>query len=1187
MDEIVNNLTSQTLPCVGLNAKEQSQNAIKSSFLDCGRQVSSNGKNRTNLIFMVENAADNFVDNELPDSRISMPFWIQKQINEPACIICCRDWQDIEVIGDGESGTDSADAVDEIVQYLNYGNITKEDNSNKRRAITLKELTDLIKQDIQDYIVKYKKDPTRKNAFTCKMLFLILLHPNVKNPHKAVSGLKSLDPNEVAAICVASGVGGLDEKLSKVEQLVFELCLEYYEKKMANLSTVASKIKYAIQQGDSSSNALQLASLYFKMGFFSEILLNRRDAQNYYNNAWNLCQDEKELNLDYLGVGIYSSIRMLNILVENANFDAATTLSHGINAFLKNSIYKKNQNLHYWLSFIFHASFAIQLERVDQMIFSRMHIKWSIEYLVRLLHHLKLNDQDPFRVPNTDNILFNKDEDFPEYYQMPDSIILNDKNGNSQLRRLILSYIYKILNTCENCKWDSHIVYVSTLLGDALVLSEKYAQGCFVYYRVCESIINGTQITLNLWEETGILEALKNDNCKVDALDICLQQLTITLLIMEVGTFHIYTSLVLKILAKMCLALRNYIGLEVDLTPLVNFVNFDISFKSNKEAISGSQEYAISILIKCLITIGVFRPELNLMKSVLEICNLTSYGLNTSMILSRTNSCRFISSITNTDGISRIAVIAHFTRDVAIEIETCGGYIYTSIGTYQFSISNVEKQKGVQVLYCDGTATCSSKILESNMLVLNIVCMIKIDFSAFEVWGICLNYSLTQETNNPNISCLIPAIVKCKNVDIKTTMMDDRLHPDVFRIVGLKRLHRAPLKCASRAALTDSITTLLNVKCGKLETSVAAFQTGAIERIQLLVGSLKFAGFTGKMVEGYMTPMVFLLLYDEDIFTRNVLSSTRIILEVSCDADTFVFYSLCSNEKGINFVAGNNIKLQTSEILDISRIPFNDIGIKKNDEDVTLPAMFDFPNDWEFDPAVSAFIQANMNYKPMLFWGLARLFSRGLTNIEFNLYLVDDYKILVKSHVIETIVQEPLTFQLESKTMVDNRTGNNLDFINITLANNTSVEYIISEISIWANDEIIAKNESVHGYKQRLLPLETLVCMYKGGLQNAQVHVTSQIVNNGIFFPGSLRALYNTETVCFKYALHVLPEKCKVQECSVKLGTNFEGSSSFIIAGPTNSDFMLIGKSTFDIAWILVPTRLKGDVGILYFKRKC
>ncbi|AFZ81723.1 hypothetical protein BEWA_011410 [Theileria equi strain WA] len=1097
MDTLEDCMISSPLPCAHLVISDQSQMDFYSMILSSGQTHTSNMSNRL-FLKVIE-------DKEMDKMNNKAVNWLNMEINEPTCIICCRDWQSykLELKGSQESVSDSS-----LVNVIPNSDASEDKTTQNEEKVeikinksfimkgTLKNLETLIKEDIENCLSIYKESNFRKMV-PCKFLFLVLLNENLKNPNKAIAGLKNLNPNEVAAICVTCGLSDITIKLSKVEQLMYEISLSYYEKKVHKLSKVSVGIKNRIQTNPNETDEIYFAATNFKMGFFSEFLSNSKDALNKYTTCWNSIKNmNKDTNIiDKATIAFYVSLRMLHGHFTNSNVISALALSFEIFEYMKDLLYIKNKGLYYNIMYLTNYVIASKFEELSNsddknytslMQHAANYYKWTLQFLIQLRKVVKtliVSNRGHFIPHRFGQIFFYEDMDFGNLYsETSNEESLNygntlDINASEvflleETERLI----GKLLKCFSNFIWKNSLLQIYSLIGDSLFLSYKYKEALNIYLSVFSNIMNPEILeTDDILKEYKQLSAnMTNSEHSKGRSELEYIYYVNALIISECCYNRSWIALCLTLISKIVVSLSIILS-ERTKIPSIIYDMADIDgdidwYKTENDSLNVYE----TIFIKSVITLISLKSDSSELIEYLHKISLTilNNNIKSFVILSKTHRSQYTYAYCKSE--ECIDILINFRLDFPCEVITNEGLIDTTLGAITFHITEYSSFDDIVVVHANSNETHRKEVTlpRNKSIILSLTYPSSYSKNDFKIFGLTFNWKI----NEIIIFCIVAPISLYNGSIIysKGRIMggDSRDNIKLGLISSSSCVPTHPNIISKRNYLNQSnYITELTVKLlemNSVNSGLAKLVLGNANNF-IFKNSIRMKVVVDTVVRGSMAPITFVFSYDKIL--KYMFSDLKFFVETDSNVDICALTDFCNSSNIYKLCKSRIIEFVMDNFIEYSKL---------------MPGTCKF-TDNEFSSGSVFSVSVEDNIKHFFFkdskqeqsivciFGLIKIPTSGNSDINFTFCCQENNgtnspneKITIAKERVSILVHEPLNVSLTVNNIYDNESGKELKSFSIDLVNNAFIKYEILSVKLLSGSVIISENTDLFGFEQAI-----------------------------------------------------------------------------------------------------------------------
>ncbi|XP_953508.1 uncharacterized protein TA11100 [Theileria annulata] len=682
-------LLNSPLPCVNFVISDSDQMKIYSLLSSVNKNKGNGKSERFNL-------------RVLDVSEINKPTpkklnWFQRISREPTCVVYCTDWQNYKVES-SKNLNPEAFSDPNLVDILS-GTVGIPSNFGKERRnsgksfetesfvdqnvyrVTSKQLEKLIRDDIDRFLVPMRKINSRK-TIPHKFLFLVNLNKSVKNPNKVIGSLKTLDPSEVCAVCVSCGPTDINAKLEKLEQMIYETSISYYEKKIKKMSKTIANLKAQITGNLTDITELYLVLLNFKMGYFSELISNRKEAHGKYSTCLSTLKqmDTSISAIDKTSLSFHICLRLLDYLFYSGDFVEYVNVYREFELLIKRLVFDKFRGLYYNLMYSMNYYIGYKLETKSSnsrnskelLLNSTYYYKWALHFIILLRTEINKSDAGDldnngmvYNVPeNFNNIFYYEDQDYVNEYEKDneknelnvEELRVLDKKFESETVKLVM----KIFSIYKGFNYSSHLLYIYDTLGDSFFLHGNYKEAFNIYLSIAKHIVyninfnetyssvvnkyskiipndlDGSNELKSDWDEVdesvGTLENTKTDevviNKSTDVDEIDYVEVINMFMYSELSYESLFPGLFIKVLSKFILSLANMLDIGEFPEILLKLSNLPIAkYNSKNQLIANASDMAVYklVLIKSLITfISIYTEEHDVIDYLNNIINLFS-----------------------------------------------------------------------------------------------------------------------------------------------------------------------------------------------------------------------------------------------------------------------------------------------------------------------------------------------------------------------------------------------------------------------------------------------------------------------------------------------------------------------------------------------------------------------------------
>ncbi|GBE58541.1 hypothetical protein, conserved [Babesia ovata] len=757
MDSLPSHLTSLPLPCAAVSAYNESHAKLRDFIMAAGRATTTNNRDRLNVEIYDGNKIVHDEATGTQDWELDIPEdadWVLLQQSLPPCIVCVRDWQNYVVDASWSAGSaDDFTAFRDDRKKMSHesdpdgdddGSDAKPESEAHLIRGDMKQLSDFIKADVERTLHAYRKNLLGRRPVAGRIMFLVLLREGTKNPQKAVNSLKNLNANEVAAVCVTCGDADISNKLSKLEQLMHDVSVAYYERRIHLLTKALSKVKPSAGPNVDETSEINAAMANFKLAYFHQFLGNFKESVQVLTQAWShvipavMCRPCEE----YASVALYIALQMVNARFASSNIVEALTFAFEVAAFFKRFFYSDGLlALYHNLCYLLHHAVAQHLDKANEYkeLKANSHIrqhavnfyKWSLRHLMQMRTTL-MSCTDVTESPRKFGSLFFRDDvDFSHLY----ADAAAERHGASKERRVRYleavteGILVKLMDMLSTCSWYQTLLQVTEILGDSLFLSFKLKEAFFIYANIGESLVNRTPLDtdylLKSCSSTVISEALKqsttarsaqrtDSNAGQDALRLypSFLKTSTTMLMAEHGNSKVWWSLYELVLSKMMVTLNLLLGQPMDLPqsvtkaadlptsiyeePLRSKFELENSPRLDIDMVTASarREYSL-ILLKSMLTLhSVTETDFDIERSCNWLVSRISpkNDISSSVLLSKHHQAQYMlgrADVGDDSIMTTLQILVSFHVDLPFSVEVSNVTICTSIGTFAFDISEV------------------------------------------------------------------------------------------------------------------------------------------------------------------------------------------------------------------------------------------------------------------------------------------------------------------------------------------------------------------------------------------------------------------------------------------------------------------------------------------------------------------
>eukprot|EP00375_Theileria_parva_P001846 XP_764521.1 hypothetical protein [Theileria parva strain Muguga] len=760
------------LPCVNFVVSDNDQMKIYTLLSTFNKNKGSGKSERFNLRVLDRSDINRPVSKKLN--------WFQRISKEPTCVVYCTDWQNYKVESSKNLNPDSFSDPN-LVDILS-GTVGIPSNFGRERRssgksfdpesfldqnvyrVTSKQLEKLIRDDIDHFLVPMRKVNATK-TIPHKFLFLVNLNKSVKNPNKVIGSLKSLDPAEVCAVCVSCGPTDINTKLEKLEQMIYETSISYYEKKIKKLGKTMANLKAQITGNLTEVTELYFTLLNFKIAYFSELISNRKDAHAKYSACWsNLKQMDSSISvIDKTSLSFHVCIRILDYLFYSGDLLEYHNVYKEFELFINRLIYDKFRGLYYNLLYLMNYFIGFKLETVSLndknskqfLLNSSNYYKWALHFLILLRTEInKFNSENvdnnvmAYHVAgNFNSIFYYEDQDYVDQYDKEggknelteEELKLLDDQFESETVRLVM----KVFGIYKGFNYPSHLLYIYDTLGDSFFLHGNYKESFNIYLSIIRhivykinfnetysSVVNkysnfipvdpdvSSELESNWDKITDSVISLENtnkdnsvaNNKSAGVYEIDYVEVINMFMYSELSHEGLFPVLFHKVLSKLILSLVNI--LEIGKFPeiLLKLSNLSVpKYNPKNQLNSGSAYMAVYklVLIKSLITfISISTEEHDLIDYLNDTINLFSAHDENELEIDMMESYvllskNVISQYAYKFESERIEVLISFETDVDLDLQFYEGFLDTSEGILRFYHDKSEYLPEAFVVYCN------------------------------------------------------------------------------------------------------------------------------------------------------------------------------------------------------------------------------------------------------------------------------------------------------------------------------------------------------------------------------------------------------------------------------------------------------------------------------------------------------
>ncbi|GIX61223.1 uncharacterized protein BcabD6B2_06580 [Babesia caballi] len=779
MDTLPPHLVSVPLPCAALAYYNDSQLVLRDFLLAAGRANTTNNQDRLNLVV---SEGCRVTDAELASSQqweqdaTVEADWVLLQRNLPPCLICVRDWQNY-VVDESWSGGNPEAAADSTPNEgaLSDDNApSDEDNTpqsppqpnpdlhggSPEMRGDMKRLNGLIKADVEQCMMAYRRNFLDKRPVAGRIMFLILLREGTKNPQKAVSSLKYMNSNEVAAVCVTCGEVEISTKVSKLEQLAFDICVAYYERRIYLLTKTLSKVKPTAGPSVDETSEINAAMASFKLAYFHQFLGNFKESAQVLVQAWShvIPAAVHHPCEAYASVALYIALQVVSVRFALGSNLEALAFAFEAAAFFKRLLRTEALlPMYYNACYLLYHSVALHLDKAVEYkeLKANSHLrhhavnfhKWSIHHLMnlRLILMRGAYDDDPPR--KFASLLLRDDDDFGHLYSSA-SIECHGMSAEQRVRYLesvTENLLVQLMDALTACSWYQTLLQAAETLGDSLFSSFKLRDAFFVYANLGECLVNSIPLDADYLfrgcSSSVITEALKRSTTsrsapsadsgdleKASRLQPNFSKTSRTLLLAELSHSKLWWAFYRRVLAKMMVTLNLLLSQPIEMPvavksaaslPLMIYEDPIVTrFRGHSGTDSGqppaapvAREYTL-ILLKALLTMHSLTDtdlDVDAYASKLVARLSPRQDAVSSVLLSKRHKVQYMlgraaldENVINT----RLQVLVNFHVDLPFGIEVRSVVLCTSIGTFVFDIMEVASGEGHVEIYtssCTGT----------------------------------------------------------------------------------------------------------------------------------------------------------------------------------------------------------------------------------------------------------------------------------------------------------------------------------------------------------------------------------------------------------------------------------------------------------------------------------------------------
>ncbi|UKJ90021.2 hypothetical protein MACJ_003279 [Theileria orientalis] len=658
MDTLHNYMVSSPLPCVYFVISDKEQMKIY-SLLSTFNKSRNLGKSERFYLKVVEK-------DKINEPTTNRANWFERIVEEPTCVVYCSDWQRYKVESSKVLGTEMI-SDPSLVNILSKssgseknmsGEQSKKENQEEGEPpepsiirITNKNLEKLIREDIEKFLASSRKVNEKKNV-PHKFLLLVTLNKNVKSPNKVIGGLKNLDPGEVCAVCVSCGMTDINSKLEKLEQMIYETSISYYEKKIKKITKSVMNIKSHIKVTMNEITELYYILLNFKTGYLSEFLSNRKEAYSKYAICWSTLRqmNVKKSIVDKTSIAFFTCLRMLDYLFYTSDIGSTFTIYGEYKEYLESTIKDRYRGLYYNLMYLVNYFIAYKLEQValtdDRnssvlMQQSSNYYKWTVSYLIKLRKHIldlsnpmvldrdkkmyKVNGGEDnckeewlkskgmnrkYYLPSDlNNVFYYEDGDYGHLYDEKnygtdemtenefefkgDSLELFQVLEEDRLENETIRLVMKSFKVYKNLNHSNHLLYVYSMLGDSFYLGNNCKEALKIYIVTLKHIlynINFTQNYAALVRKYSLSGEGKGEGFTKDkSKSFHYVHVVHMLVYSELAFNNIQRSLYINVLSKVMVSLLMLLNVE-KIPPLIYELSNLPNNDSNNPNLSASKE---------------------------------------------------------------------------------------------------------------------------------------------------------------------------------------------------------------------------------------------------------------------------------------------------------------------------------------------------------------------------------------------------------------------------------------------------------------------------------------------------------------------------------------------------------------------------------------------------------------------
>ncbi|UKK03008.2 hypothetical protein MACK_003110 [Theileria orientalis] len=658
MDTLHNYMVSSPLPCVYFVISDKEQMKIY-SLLSTFNKSRNLSKSERFYLKVVEK-------DKINEPTTNHANWFEKVVEEPTCVVYCSDWQKYKVESSKVLGTEMI-SDPSLVNILakssgSEKNISREQSKKDNQEegeplepsvirITSKNLEKLIREDIEMFLASSRK-VNEKKSVPHKFLLLVTLNKNIKSPNKVIGGLKNLDPGEVCAVCVSCGMTDINSKLEKLEQMIYETSISYYEKKIKKITKSVMNIKSHIKVTMNEITEMYYILLNFKTGYLSEFLSNRKEAYSKYAICWSALRqmNVKKSLIDKTSIAFFTCLRMLDYLFYTSDIGSTFTIYGEYKEYLESMIKDRYRGLYYNLMYLVNYFIAYKLEQValvdDRnssvlMQQSSNYYKWTVSYLIKLRKHIldlsnpmvldkekkmyKVNPGEEnynkewlntkginrkYYVPSgLNNVFYYEDGDYGHLYDEKnygtdemtenefefrgDSLELFQVLEEDRLENETIKLVIKSFKVYKNLNHANHLLYVYALLGDSFYLGNNCREALKIYIVTLKHIlynINFTQNYAALVKKYSQAVEIKGEGYTRDkSKSFHYVHVVHMLLYSELAYKNIQRSLYINVLSKVMVSLLMLLKVE-KILPLIYELSNLPNNDSNNPNLTASKE---------------------------------------------------------------------------------------------------------------------------------------------------------------------------------------------------------------------------------------------------------------------------------------------------------------------------------------------------------------------------------------------------------------------------------------------------------------------------------------------------------------------------------------------------------------------------------------------------------------------